>query len=360
MRTGNNSRNLRILIRDILDNAIRAIYYSRQSAYPQASDIFIIAGAFWIYDNYDMIASLRSMGVVFGLFIHDLIQIKNPEYVHKDATLVFRKSLIDVLSLANFLFTNSQYVAGEVEEFLRDRLNFSLPVRAIPLATELHKPARQQSSITAGIIDAAREEFVLCVGTIEVRKNHLFLIRIWERLVKELKGRAPNLIFVGKWGWDIDVLQEYLSTTDALGNWLYIFNGITDTELEYLYRHCLFTAFVSFAEGWGLPVGESLAHGKPCVASDRTSIPEVGGALVRYVDPFDLRSGYETIKHLLSNRAELACWTAQILDEFRPKTWQKFCAEFFDGVTAFCRGGVPDSLSTNCLLPSLRAPLRWR
>jgi glycosyltransferase involved in cell wall biosynthesis len=143
------------------------------------------------------------------------------------------------------------------------------------------------------------------------------------------------LIFVGKWGWDVAGLHEYLSNTDALGNWLYIFNGISDAELEYLYRRCLFTAFVSFAEGWGLPVGESLAHGKPCVASGATSIPEVGGTLVRYVDPYDLRSGYEVIKQLVSDRGYLVRWAQQVQDEFRPRRWQTFCIDFFDVVSDF-------------------------
>ena len=62
---------------------------------------------------------------------------------------------------------------------------------------------------------------------------------------------------------------------------------MTDVELALLYRKCLLTMFPSLAEGWGLPVGESLAYGKICIASRAGAIPEVGGELVDYVDPYD-------------------------------------------------------------------------
>jgi|GEM_PF-735397 glycosyltransferase involved in cell wall biosynthesis len=338
--------------RGALDATIQSVYESRLQVTPVAGDLFVIAGAFWIYDHYDMIAALRIRGVKFGVFIHDLIQLKNPEYVHKEATLVFRKSLIDIMMVANFVLTNSGYVAREVEDFLRSRLNISLPVKAIPLATELRATDDRDGQIATEIIEVSRDEYVLCVCTIEVRKNHVYLIRIWERLIKELGNQVPRLVFVGKWGWDVEVLQEYLANTDALDNWLHIFNGISDRELEYLYKHCLFTVFVSFAEGWGLPVGESLAHGKLCVASNAASIPEVGGDLVRYVDPFDVQDGYRAIKQLVTDRVELNRFTQRVQREFRPKSWRAFCAEFFGAIDEF-RQGFSDELSpNNCKLPT--------
>ena len=63
---------------------------------------------------------------------------------------------------------------------------------------------------------------------------------------------------------------------------------LTDADLKVLYEGCLFTLFPSFYEGWGLPVTESLAFGKPCIASNRSSIPEAGGKLARYIDPNNL------------------------------------------------------------------------
>lgn len=171
-------------------------------------------------------------------------------------------------------------------------------------------------------------------------------------MARELNGEVPGLVFVGKWGRDVAALRNHLMESDSPGDWLQIFNGISDTELEYLYRHCLFTVFASFAEGWGLPVGESLAYGKPCVASNTTSIPEVGGPLVRYINPYDLQAGYEVIKKLITDRGDLAEWTEQVRSQFRPKKWDSFCSEFFDAVVGFCRDDRAESFPNNCVLPS--------
>jgi glycosyltransferase involved in cell wall biosynthesis len=70
-------------------------------------------------------------------------------------------------------------------------------------------------------------------------------------------------------------------------------HDVTDAELDLLYRKCMFTTFPSFAEGWGLPVGESLAHGKITICSPVGGIPEVGGELLDYIDPYNVSSGLE-------------------------------------------------------------------
>ena len=336
--------------RELLDNTIQAIIASRGLVNPEPGDMIVIAGAFWVFPGYDLISRLHARGVRFGVFIHDLIQIKNPEYVHTEATLEFRRALIDVLVIADFVLTNSEFVAGEVREFLDQRLNFSLPVKAVPLATELPR-AHGRKTIAPEILDIGAEEFVLCVCTIEVRKNHMSLIRIWERLIKEFDGPVPKLVFVGKWGWDIEPFREYLNKSDCLGNWLFIFNDIPDSALKYLYNGCLFTVFFSLAEGWGLPVGEALAHGKACVASKATSIPEVGGELVRYIDPIDITEGYAIVEELLSDRFALEQWTRRVRNEFRPKSWQTFSDEFFGAIGGFWREPTGDASAVNCLLP---------
>lgn len=338
--------------RAALDNTIQAIAASRELVNPEPGDMIVIAGAFWVFPGYDLIARLRAQGVQFGVFIHDLIQIKQPEYVHWEATREFSKALIDALVLADFALTNSEFVAEEVREFLDRRLNFSIPVKAIPLSTELPQSSSRKQSIAPEILDIGEDEFVLCVCTIEVRKNHIYLVRLWERLIKEFDGAVPKLVFVGKWGWDIESFRKYLDKSDSLGNWLFIFNDIPDSSLHYLYRRCLFTVFLSLAEGWGLPVGESLAHGKPCVASNATSIPEVGGTLARYVDPSDLGEGYKLIRELLSDRRALERWTKQVRDEFRPRSWQTFSDEFFAAAAGYWRSETGDTPMNHCLLPS--------
>jgi glycosyltransferase involved in cell wall biosynthesis len=317
--------------RDLLDRALDAVLGSRSSVTLRAGDTLLIAGAFWIYQRYDLPNMLRHAGVRVTVFIHDLIQITDPEFVEPAATTVFRRSIVDVLSVCNYVLTNSHFVAGEVGRYLTERMNFQIPVIPVTLATEFSAKEPDINAVHQEYKDLATEEYVLCVGTIEIRKNHLYLINIWERLIKEGK-RAPNLVFVGKWGWEIAPLQKHLSKSDYLGGRLYIYNAISDDDLSFLYQNCLFTIYPSFAEGWGLPVGESLWYGKPCITSRVTAMPEVGGSLCKYLDPFDAEDGYRVVADVLAERPALAAWTAQVRAEFKPKTWKGFSMELFETV----------------------------
>jgi hypothetical protein len=98
-------------------------------------------------------------------------------------------------------------------------------------------------------------------------------------------------------------------------------HDLSDVDLELLYRSCLFTAFPSIIEGWGLPVGESLTHGKPSVASSTSSIPEVGGDLVDYIDPWNIHDGVRVFKRMITDEAYRAGRAKNIKDRFRPRTW---------------------------------------
>jgi glycosyltransferase involved in cell wall biosynthesis len=337
--------------RDLLDRALNAVLGSRSSVTLRAGDTLMIAGAFWIYQRYDLPNMLRHAGVRVTVFIHDLIQITDPEFVEPAATTVFRRSIVDILSVCNYVFTNSRFVAGEVGRYLTDRMNFQIPVIPVTLATELSTRAPDINAVHQEYVDLATEEYVLCVGTIEIRKNHLYLIKIWERLIKEGK-RAPNLVFVGKWGWEIAPLQKHLSKSDYLGGRLYIYNAITDDDLAFLYQNCLFTIYPSFAEGWGLPVGESLWYGKPCITSRLTAMPEVGGPLCKYLDPLDAEDGYRIVADVLEDRPGLAAWTAQVQSEFKPKTWKHFSMELFETVQRCGNDGCLGDTRNNVILES--------
>jgi glycosyltransferase involved in cell wall biosynthesis len=336
--------------RDMIDRALDSLIASQSLALLQAGDTLLIPGAFWIYQRYDLLNILRQSGVRVAVFIHDLIQVTNPEFVEPAATAVFRRSLVDVLCVSSYVLTNSKFVADDVRRYLASRMNFQLPVIPVTLATELNCRQIDTADVSQEHKELANEDYVLCVGTIEIRKNHMYLVEVWERLIRQFPGPVPNLVFVGKWGWEIAPLQKYLEGSDYLGGRLYIYGGISDGELAFLYKNSLFTIYPSFAEGWGLPVGESLSYGKPCIASSVTAIPEVGGALCKYFDPFDVEDGYRVVFDVLADRPALAAWTKRVRSEFRPKTWKDFSEDVFGVLQRFGRDTRLDITGNNCIL----------
>ena len=112
-----------------------------------------------------------------------------------------------------------------------------------------------------------------------------------------------------------------LAASGYLGGKIALMLDLSDAELRQVYRSCLFTIFPSLCEGWGLPIAESLAHGKFCVASNRTSIPEVGGDFVDYFDPLSDDDALAKIERLLFDPGYLAAREARLRAEYRPRTW---------------------------------------
>ena len=115
--------------------------------------------------------------------------------------------------------------------------------------------------------------------------------------------------------------MRQIENADHLDGKLVVMEDPSDAELAALYAGCRFTVFPSLYEGWGLPVTESLAFGKPCLIADRTSLPEAGGALARRFDPDNLHDALAVIREVILDPEGLDRWEAQVRREFRPMPW---------------------------------------
>jgi len=276
---------------------------------------------------------MKQKGVYVGAYIYDLIPITHAHYCMAALTDAFTVAFAETSRFVDFTLTISEYVAQQVTQFLSTHQIAPFPAIAVPLAHELHfdtegaSPAFAQPSAAA--VQALEDRpFVLCVCTIEARKNHIYLFYIWQQMI-EAGVDVPDLVFVGRPGWRVADLLSQIAASRNLGGRLHVMHGLSDADLGLLYARCLFTVFPSFVEGWGLPVGESLAYGKVCAASSLTSIPEVGGKFAVYFDPFNVASGYEVIHRLVTDPAYLGALEAKIRRDFVARTWRDVGRDFY-------------------------------
>ncbi len=128
-----------------------------------------------------------------------------------------------------------------------------------------------------GILD---EPYVLSVGTLQPRKNYLYLMEGFSRLPGSL-NREMHLLIAGGRGWLCD---EVVAEADRHEN-IRILGFVEDEDLPALYRGAYLFAFPSLYEGFGLPVLEAMACGAPVVCSETSSLPEVCGDAALLVDP---------------------------------------------------------------------------
>ena len=302
------------------DLAGRGAGRQRFDALVRPGDILVSLGAGWGVPNYvkHIAAAKRRYGIKFSTLVHDLIPIEYESLVEERHVVQFRGWLEEVLQMADVVFTTSKHSRHALTKFTQDA-GLPLPrVEVVEPGSGLNNLLASGDHAKLSLPDA----YVLFVSTIEIRKNHRLLVRIWRRLLERHGPQAvPSLIFAGQIGWLVDDLLADLVASGYLGGKVILMPGLSDAELRQAYRSSLFTVFPSLCEGWGLPIAESLMHGKFCVASNRTSIPEVGGDLVDYFDPANEDDVLFKIERLLLDPGYLQAREARLKVEYRPRTW---------------------------------------
>ena len=294
---------------------------------------YIVTGAFWMFANAPILYNeLKRSGCIVGCLIYDLIPISHPEFCDAGLVATFQASIDSGLPFFDLILTISEYTAKEVLRYIERSNGRSTIIIPVPLAHSIHDKPHAAELPYSELQRAKFNDYVLCVGTIEARKNHTYLFQVWKLLIENETKNIPKLVIVGRWGWRVADLQQQLEASGYLSNHVVVFSEVDDALLEVLYKNCMFTILTSFVEGWGLPVGESLTHGKLCIASNTSSIPEVGGGFVDYIDPYNARQGFEKIAGIISNRDTLIQHERRIKNDFKQRTWAQVADDFIKAI----------------------------
>lgn len=280
----------------------------------------IVLGAFWALGSTPKtLWPAKRAGAKIGVYVYDLIPLTHPQFCVPELTRDFCRSLSQMLEFADFFLTISEYTRLALCDLIVAEGLALLPTATVPLA---HKLTRDDTGIgwPASLADLTDTPFVAYVSTVEGRKNHIYVVRVWQYLIQE-GVEVPHLVFVGRKGWRNDSLYRLLEETAYLDGKVHVVHDLDDAELNGIYAKARFTVFTSFVEGWGLPVGESLMHGTPCVASNTSSIPEVGEFFVDYVDPNDIGTGVAVVRRMITQPDYLQSRRELIQERFRPRSW---------------------------------------
>ena len=299
-------------------------------------DRFVSLGLDWDTLDHRVLWQHKQAGLHITLMCYDLIPVLYPQWfagVHTRES--FGAYLADLCWCADQVLCISEHTQRDLLRTLPATGAPLPPTRVIRLGCEL---SAAPSVAPPAQLDLARP-FVLFVSTIERRKNHEVLYRAWARLREQATlsgdGFVPHqLAFVGMPGWGVtDLLNDIALDPRTQGD-IVMLNHVSDAELAWLYQHCAFTVFPSLYEGWGLPVAESLAHGKFCLCSSAASLPEVGGELCEYLDPWDVPAWADRLGHLMRHPQEVQERNQRIAQHDRPTPWARTAQQIHDAVLA--------------------------
>ncbi|HAM27476.1 MAG TPA: hypothetical protein DCP11_12480 [Microbacteriaceae bacterium] len=267
---------------------------------------------------------------VVAMVGYDAIPVTSAEYVIPSESDRFIRYL-SVVKHADLVIGISGSSAEEFAGFadaLRAQGLRGPRVTTVSLPVALAREDLDASGHVARVHDVP---LVLCVGTQEPRKNQLAVLAASELLWK--RGVSFELLFIGGAAMPLSVPFDIeVDRLRRLGRAVTVKRNSSDSALERAYRDARFSMFVSLHEGFGLPIGESLAAGTPVIATNYGSMAEIasgGGCLM--VDPRSDEQIAEAMLVLLTDDTELR--RLEVEAKARPsRTWDDYSAELWDAV----------------------------
>ncbi len=278
---------------------------------PQDEFILVNLGTSWWIENYFLkVRELRNhCSLRYVPMIHDCIPLMTPEHCAEALVAEFRDWFAGVCLEADAILTNSQWSRDDIYRHLSYLdPEAKIPVHPIALNGDMSRHVIKRSLVSEDVLryflprDA---RFVLCVATLESRKNHILLFKAWHKLI-ENHGAAsvPYLLCLGRAGWLFEEAAEFLRANPSLHERVLLLSSIADTALAALYQKCLFSVVNSLYEGWGLPVTESLSFGALPLVAANTSLTEAGGDAAVYFRDNDLADLYAKLELLIFDVTE--------------------------------------------------------
>ena len=142
------------------------------------------------------------------------------------------------------------------------------------------------------------QPYVLTVGDLQPRKNHVRLIEAFARFLAANPASRHHLVIAGKDTWYGDRVRQAVARS-GVANRIHLIGFVSDEELLNLYNACDCFAFPSLYEGFGLPLLEAMACGRAVICSDTSSIPEVAGDAGILFNPAETGSIVRALQQVL-------------------------------------------------------------
>lgn len=271
--------------------------------------------------------------------VHDLSVFSFPETHPAERIRHFERDFAASLQRAAHVITDSNAVRNE---FIA-RFGWSLDrVTTVPLGVSAAFAPRDEVACRPVLMryGLTHGGYVLCVSTLEPRKNIARLLEAW-MVLPEAVRRSCKLVLAGGKGWLSEALQARIEAAEAQG-WLRYLGFVPEVDLPMLYAAARLFVYPSAYEGFGLPVLEAMASGVPVVSSNRSCLPEVAGGAAALVNPDDIDSLALAIRRGLEDADWHARASQQGLAVAAGYSWGKCLAE----TCAVYRRvlGVPDVL----------------
>jgi glycosyltransferase involved in cell wall biosynthesis len=229
--------------------------------------------------------------------IHDVIPIEfsnwNRSILQKN--IIFKKIYLKGILSSDRIISISNYTKNKLIKLGYDEKKIDVIHHGID-KNNFFKIIKKNKSIDEIVCN---KDIILCVGTIQPRKNIIRYIESFRRLESNIKKNSL-LIIVGKKGWSCSKEISTLKLLNKNENIIW-FNNLPDKDLNYLYTKSKILLYASLEEGFGLPILDAFVSSTAVITSNISCLPEIAEDAAYYVDPHSIEEITLALKNLLTS-----------------------------------------------------------
>jgi len=259
-----------------------------------------------------------------ALYCHDATNWRYKEYLSWKNRLYFKPLTGIAMKRARIILTNSLSSQSEILKFFpRARNIIHVIYPALSRGFDVKNRAKESSSnllVKLGIT----KKYILCVGSLEPRKNIEFIIR---NVSAVLERNDLLLVLAGRKAWGNNSIDVAINESQSRNR--FVKTGyVSESQLNILYCCAEMFLYPSLYEGFGLPLIEAFSCGCPVITSNVSSMPEIAGDAALLIDPTDKDGLISSIESLLCDmklRAELEKRGTRRVEDF---SWEKSAHKF--------------------------------
>lgn len=229
--------------------------------------------------------------------IHDLIPLLYPEWYYSQYDY-FNETLRKCARNADVVIAVSEHTKKDIIE------HYGIKEEKIKVVYNGLYPENvfSENMVGESVTELENERFLLSVSGVGPHKNQVGMVEAFLLYKQQNPDSDVKLVLTGpirQYQVVRDIMEKYGDVADGI-----VFTGfVSDEQLLWLYKKALAFIYVSFYEGFGLPILEALAVKKAVICANVTSMPEVGGDAAEYCDPHDTGSIAAAIGHVVSDDA---------------------------------------------------------
>lgn len=213
--------------------------------------------------------------------IHDLIFLRYPDYYGAIDRYIYTKKFEAACEKADLVLAASDQTKQDVIRY------FDTDADKIKITYQdcdqrfLHKAGKDELNHVLAKYDLPLK-YILCVGTIEERKDQLTVLKAFH----QLNDASYKLVFIGRQTDYAQQLHQYISSNGLMSDVMFLKN-VPASDLPLIYQASSAFVYASEFEGFGIPILEGLRSGVPVISARNSSLTEVGGEAVLYFNSKD-------------------------------------------------------------------------